>query len=118
MVDDPIIIYPKWQPQLIAALVETDPDELLERVKEAEKAISKRFEKISRSTSHAAEIEAIENAMDTLDVLNWCNGDVGVEKPPLLKKRSPPRDRKCPPKVRTSFIGHPKATKCLPSSRV
>ena len=69
MVDDPVVIYPKWQHQLRAALVETDPDKLLERVKEAQKAISKRFEKISRSTSHAAEIEAIENAMDTLDVL-------------------------------------------------
>ena len=69
MVDDPVVIYPKWQPQLRAALVETDPDKLLERVREAQKAISKRFEKISRSTSRAAEIEAIENAMDTLDVL-------------------------------------------------
>ena len=68
MVDNSVI-YPKWQPQLMAAIVETDPDKILERLKEAEKAISKRFEKISRSTSHAAEIEAIEKAMDTLDVL-------------------------------------------------
>jgi hypothetical protein len=60
MVDDPVIIYPKWQTQLMAALAETNPDKLLERVKEAEKVIFKRFEKISRSTSHAAEIEAIE----------------------------------------------------------
>jgi hypothetical protein len=67
MVDNSV--YPKWQPQLMTALVETDPDKILERLKEAEKAISKRFEKISRSTSHAAEIEAIEKAMDTLDVL-------------------------------------------------
>ena len=42
---------------------------LLERVKEAERAMSKRLDKISRSTSHAAEIKAIEDAMDTLDVL-------------------------------------------------
>jgi len=69
MVDDPVIIYPKWQTQLMAALAETNPDKLLERVKEAEKVIFKRFEKISRSTSHAAEIEAIEKAVDTLDVL-------------------------------------------------
>jgi hypothetical protein len=69
MADDPVIIYPKWQPQLMAALVETNPDKLLDRVKEAEKIISKRFEKISRSTSHAAEIRAIEEAMDTLDAL-------------------------------------------------
>ena len=69
MADDPMIIYPKWQIPLMAALAETDPDKLLERVKEAQKAISKRFWRISRSTSHAAEIEAIEKAMDTLDVL-------------------------------------------------
>ena len=69
MVDDPVNIYPKWQPQVMAALWETNPDNLREQVKEAEKAIAKRFEKISRSTSHAAEIEAIEKAMDALDVL-------------------------------------------------
>jgi hypothetical protein len=34
---------------------------------------------------------------------------MAVEKPPLLKKRSRRRDRKCPPKSRTSFIGHPSA---------
>jgi hypothetical protein len=38
-------------------------------VKEAERAMSKRLDKISRSTSHAAELKAIEDAMDTLDVL-------------------------------------------------
>jgi hypothetical protein len=38
-------------------------------VKEAENAIAKRFGRISRSTSHAAEIEAIEKAMDALEVL-------------------------------------------------
>jgi len=70
MANDPIIIYPKWQIPLAAALAETYPDKLLERVKEAQKAVAERFEKISRSTSHAAEIEAIEKAMDTLDVLS------------------------------------------------
>ena len=36
--------------------------------------------------------------------------DVALEKPALLKKPSQRRDRKCPPKSRTSFIGHPGAT--------
>ena len=44
-------------------------DDINNALKEAQKAIAERFEKISRSTSHAAEIEAIEKAMDTLDVL-------------------------------------------------
>ena len=69
MADDPVIIYPKWQIPLMAAIAETNPDKVLERVKEAQKAISKRFWAISRSTSHEAEIEAIKRAMDTLDVL-------------------------------------------------
>jgi len=69
MADDPVTIYPKWQTELMAALAETNPNNLLERVKEAEKAIAKRFGRISRSTSHAAEIEAIEKAMDALEVL-------------------------------------------------
>ena len=69
MADDPVIIYPKWQAELMAALAETDPNKLLERVKDAEKAISKRFGRISRSIPHAAEIEAIEKAMDDLEVL-------------------------------------------------
>jgi hypothetical protein len=30
-----------------------------------------------------------------------------------LKKLAQPRDRKCPPKSRTSFIGHPSAMKFL-----
>ena len=69
MAGDPVIIYPKWQIPLMAAIAETNPDKLLERVKEAQKAISKRFWAISRSTSHEAEIEAIKRAIDTLDVL-------------------------------------------------
>ena len=69
MADDPVLIYPKWQTELTAALAETNPHKLLERVKEAEKAIAKRFGRISRSTTHTAEIEAIEEAMDALEVL-------------------------------------------------
>src|SRR5580692_11248623 len=38
---------------------------------------------------------------------------VAVEKPPLLKKLSRRRYRKCPPKSRTSFIGHLSAMKFL-----
>jgi len=53
----------------MAALAETDPDKVLERVKEAQQAMSKRFWAISRGTSHEAEIEAIQKAMSTLEVL-------------------------------------------------
>jgi hypothetical protein len=36
-------------------------------VKEAKRAVSKRFGQISRNTSHVAEIQAIKKAVDTLD---------------------------------------------------
>ncbi len=69
MADDPVILHPKWQIPLMAALAETDPDKVLARVKEAQQAMSRRFWAITRSTSHEAEIEAIQKAMSTLEVL-------------------------------------------------
>ena len=51
-------------------------------------------------------------------ILNKCNREVAVEKLPRLKKRCRRRDRKCPPKRTTSFVGHPSATKFLRISRV
>ena len=68
MADFPVA-YPKWQPQLIVALNETDPTKLLERVREAENVISSRLDRISGSSSHSAEIQAIEQAMDVLEIL-------------------------------------------------
>jgi ribose 1,5-bisphosphokinase PhnN len=61
--------YPKWQPQLTAAINETDPARLLERVREVEEIFSRRLDRISGSRSHSAEIQAIEQAMDVLEVL-------------------------------------------------
>jgi hypothetical protein len=49
MAGDPVIIYPKAQIPLMAALAEANPDKLLERAKDAQKAISKRFLAIARS---------------------------------------------------------------------
>lgn len=68
MADDPLL-FPKWQPQLTAALNETDPAKLRERVREVGEILSKRLDRIVGSRSHFAEIQAIEQAMDTLEVL-------------------------------------------------
>jgi hypothetical protein len=62
-------LFPKWQSQLTAAINETDPAKLLERVREVEEILSKRLERIFGSRSHSAEIQAIEQAMDVLEVL-------------------------------------------------
>ncbi len=68
MADDPLT-FPKWQPQLTAAINETDPARVLERVREVGEILSKRLDRIVGSGSHSAEIQAIEQAMDTLEVL-------------------------------------------------
>jgi len=68
MADGPVL-FPKWQPQLTAAINETDPAKLLERVREVEDRLSKRLDRILGSRSHSAEIQAIEQAMDALEVL-------------------------------------------------
>ena len=68
MADNPIL-FPKWQPQLTAAINETDPAKLLERVRDVQQILSKRLDRILGSRSHSAEIRAIEQAMDVLEVL-------------------------------------------------
>jgi hypothetical protein len=68
MADFPVR-YPKWQPQLTAAINETDPAKLLERAREVEEIFSGRLDRISGSRSHSEEIQAIEQAMDVLEVL-------------------------------------------------
>jgi hypothetical protein len=52
-----------------AAMNETDPSKLLERVRQVQEILSKRLDRILGSRSHEAEIQAIEQAMDVLEVL-------------------------------------------------
>lgn len=68
MADHPIL-FPKWQPQFTAAIQETDPARLLERVREVQQILAKRLDRIFGSKSHSAEIDAIEQAMDALEVV-------------------------------------------------
>jgi hypothetical protein len=68
MADVPVL-FPKWQPQLTAAINETDPARLLERVREVQEILSKRLDRILGSGSHSGEIHAIEQAMDALEIL-------------------------------------------------
>lgn len=68
MADNPLM-FPKWQPQLTAAMNEIDPAKLHERVREVQEILSKRLDRILGSKSHSAEIQAIEEAMDAVEVL-------------------------------------------------
>jgi hypothetical protein len=65
----PKIVYPEWQQEYQAALLEFDPKQLTERVKVAETAIFTRLQAISRSTDSDAERQAIEDALASLRVL-------------------------------------------------
>jgi hypothetical protein len=53
----------------MAAMRETDPGKLMERIQEAQQVLGNRLKRILGSRSHAAEIDAIEEAMDVLEVL-------------------------------------------------
>jgi hypothetical protein len=65
----PKILYPDWQQEYQAALLELDPDKLRERVEIAETAIFKRLQAISQYPDFGAEREAIEDALADLRVL-------------------------------------------------
>ena len=65
----PEILYPHWQNEYQAALVELDPEKLSERVAAAETSIYKRLQQISQSVDRRAEDEAIEDALGALRVL-------------------------------------------------
>lgn len=63
------VLYPKWEPQLFAAIDETDPVRLSKRIDEVREILAKRVDRIGGSRSHAAELAAIEEAMDVLEAL-------------------------------------------------
>ena len=65
----PEILYPQWQNEYAAALLETNPQELSGRVEAAETAIFNRIQTISQSSDHQAERQAIEDALTALRVL-------------------------------------------------
>src|SRR5881227_227457 len=57
------IVYPEWQPEHLAALLELDSEKLRERVAAAETAIFNRLQAISQGSNHTAERQAIEDAL-------------------------------------------------------
>jgi hypothetical protein len=65
----PEVIYPEWQNEYGAALLELDREKLAERVTAAENAIYKRLQQISQSSDHQAERQAIEDAVAGLRIL-------------------------------------------------
>jgi hypothetical protein len=66
----PNVLYPEWQNEFRAALLELDTEKLRERVAAAETAIFNRLQAISQG-SNTAERQAIEDALARLRVLKW-----------------------------------------------
>ncbi len=65
----PKILYPEWQNEFQAALLELDPEKLRERVAAAETTIFNRLQAISQGSNHTAERQALEDAFASLRVL-------------------------------------------------
>ncbi len=63
------ILYPHWQNEYAAAVLELDRKKLAERVAASETAIFNRLQTISQSSDHQAERQAIEDALAALRVL-------------------------------------------------
>ena len=65
----PEILYPAWQNEYQAALIELDRKKLPERVAAAEAAIFKRLQQLSQDSDSYAERQFIEDALHGLRVL-------------------------------------------------
>lgn len=60
------VLYPHWQAEYEAAVVEPDRDKLSDRISAAETAISNRLERLSQDANHHVERQVIEAALASL----------------------------------------------------
>jgi len=65
----PEIVYPTWQHEYQAALVELDREKLKERVEAAEAAIYRRLQHLSQKSDDFTERQVIDDALHSLRVL-------------------------------------------------
>jgi hypothetical protein len=61
--------HPKWQKPYHEALLEPNPQKLVQRVNEAERAILSRLQEIRIGSDNRTEAQAIEDALNGLRVL-------------------------------------------------
>ena len=65
----PEILYPDWQNEYAAALLETNVEKLSARVEAAEAAIFNRLQDLSQNSDSYTERQVIEDALKSLRVL-------------------------------------------------
>jgi len=63
------ILYPYWQNEYAAALLEVDRETLKERITAAEDAIERRLRQLSKDSNHHAERRVIHDALISLQLL-------------------------------------------------
>lgn len=63
------ILYPHWQNEYAAALLELDHETLKERITAAEDAIERRIQQLSKDSDHHAERRVIHDALVSLQLL-------------------------------------------------
>jgi hypothetical protein len=73
----PKILYPQWQNEYAAALVELDREKVPERVAAAETAIFSRLQQLSQNSDHHTERQAIKDALQSLKFLK--RSELGTE---------------------------------------
>jgi hypothetical protein len=65
----PEILYPHWQREYEAALLEPESEALRELIKDAEAAISRRLLELAHDSDHHTERQVIDDALASLRVL-------------------------------------------------
>ena len=76
----PEILYPRWQHEYQAAMVELDCEKVARRVTAAETAIYTRLQEISQDSDHHTERNVIEDALASLRVLKNPDSPIGTRK--------------------------------------
>jgi hypothetical protein len=61
--------YPKWQAQFQDAILERDPEALIEKIQKFEAAVFVRLQELSSDSDHHGEREAIADAVSTVRVV-------------------------------------------------
>jgi hypothetical protein len=62
-----------WRDLYLLAIFEAEPSKILERIQEAERALTKREHELCSDPQGSAEREAVINALHCLDALRHCS---------------------------------------------
>ena len=64
-----VLKYPTWQEPYRAAIIETNPKLLKQRISGAQQAAILRFKELENSSDHHAELSALTDALTALKIL-------------------------------------------------